>query len=338
MKSLSTDQVNQVITFLELGQTTHPISASTGFSNSIISCIHTKHCPNLPKATGGHPSIISPTDMQHATQPFGTGKAENAVQITKTLQDVKNHFISPQTICCHLKKASIKVVVKQKCPLLSKHHRRERLDFALSHQDWTVDDWKHVIWSDETKTNRIGSDGRKWAWKKAGEGLSDRLVEDTVKFGGGPVMMWGCMTWDGVGMACKIDGKMDTNLYVQILKDELQQTLVDYGFTTEDIIFQQDNDPKHTSRKAKVWLREHGFEVRVWPAQSPDLNPIEHLWFLLKRRLAAYPEPAKGILDLWERIQEEWYKIEVGECQRLIESMPRRVQEVIKAKGGYTSY
>ena len=149
--------------------------------------------------------------------------------------------------------------------------------------------------------------------------------------------MWGCMTWDGVGMACKIDGKMDANLYVQILEDELQQTLVDYGFTPEDIIFQQDNDPKHTSRKAKEWLREHGFKVMVWPAQSPALNPIEHLWFLLKRRLAAYPKPAKGILDLWERIQEEWYKIEVGKCQRLIESMPRSVQEVIPANGGHTS-
>ena len=76
----------------------------------------------------------------------------------------------------------------------------------------------------------------------------------------------------------------------------------------------------------------------VWSAQSPDLNPIEHLWFLLKRRLATYPKPSKGILELWERIQEEWYKIEVGECQRLIESMLRRVQKIIKAKGGYTSY
>ena len=70
----------------------------------------------------------------------------------------------------------MKAVVKQK-HLLSKCYRRERLDFALSHQDWTVDDWKCVIWSDETKINHIGSDDRKWAWKKAGEGLSDRLVE-----------------------------------------------------------------------------------------------------------------------------------------------------------------
>ena len=125
MKSLSTDQINQVIAFLELGQTTCQISAFTGFSNSTISRIHTEHCPNLPKATGGHPSIISPTDMQHAIQLLDTGKAENAVQITKTLQDVKNHSISPQTIHHHLKKAGMKAVVKQKRPLLSKHQERK---------------------------------------------------------------------------------------------------------------------------------------------------------------------------------------------------------------------
>ena len=135
MKFLSTDQVNQVIAFLELGQTTRQISASTGFSNSTISHIRTEHCPNLPKATGGRPSIISPTDKWHAIRLLGTGKAENAVQITKTLQDVKNHSISPQTICHHLKKAGMKAVVKQKRPFFSKRDRRERLDFALSHQD-----------------------------------------------------------------------------------------------------------------------------------------------------------------------------------------------------------
>ena len=78
-----------------------------------------------------------------------------------------------------MKKAGMKAVVKKKRPLLSKKHRQERLDFALSHQDWTVDDWRRVVWSDETKINCLGSDGWKWVWKKAGEGLSDRLVEGT---------------------------------------------------------------------------------------------------------------------------------------------------------------
>jgi hypothetical protein len=102
----------------------------------------------------------------------------------------------------------MKAVVKRKRPFLSKKHRRERMDFAITHQDWTVEDWKTVVWSDETKINRFGSDGRKWVWKRAGEGLSDRLVQGTQKYGGGSLMMWGCMLWEGVGYACKIDGKM----------------------------------------------------------------------------------------------------------------------------------
>ena len=65
--------------------------------------------------------------------------------------------------------------------------------FAIRHKAWTLEDWKRVVWSDETKINCLGSDGRKWAWKRAGEGLSDRLVEGTVKFGGESVMLWGCM-------------------------------------------------------------------------------------------------------------------------------------------------
>ena len=120
------------------------------------------------------------------------------------------------------------------------------MDFALAHQHWTVEDWKKVVWSDETKINWLGSDGRKWVWKKAGEGLSNRLVEGTQKFGGGSLMVWGCMLWDGVGYACRIDGRMDGDLYIKILEEDLQASLNYYGKSTGGVIFQQDNDSKHT--------------------------------------------------------------------------------------------
>ncbi|KIJ10140.1 hypothetical protein PAXINDRAFT_35155, partial [Paxillus involutus ATCC 200175] len=73
--------------------------------------------------------------------------------------------------------------------------------------------------------------------KKAGEGLSDRIVEGTVKFREGSLMMWGCMTWEGAEMACKIDGRIDADLYVQILEDELQQSLEYFNKSPEDILF-----------------------------------------------------------------------------------------------------
>ena len=151
-------------------------------------------------------------------------------------------------------------------------------------------------------------------------------------------MIWGCMLWDGPGFACKIDGKMDGDLYVKILDEELTQSINYYGYTKDDIIFQQDNDPKHTCKKAKEWFDDHEYNVMVWPANSPDLNPIEHLWEHLKRQLAGYEQSPKGVLELWERIEKEWNASPASTCQTLIESMPRRVEAVLKAKGGYTKY
>ena len=102
---------------------------------------------------------------------IGTCKAENAVQVTKVLHNNTNQPLSAQTVQNSMKEVGMKAVVKKKRPFLSKRHRRERLDFALSHKDWTIDDWKKVFWSDETKINCLGSDGRQWVWEKKVEGL-----------------------------------------------------------------------------------------------------------------------------------------------------------------------
>jgi hypothetical protein len=111
-----------------------------------------------------------------------------------------------------------------------------------------VEDWKRVVWSDETKVNRIGSDGLYWVWKQLGGRLTERQVKGTAKHGGGSLMMWGCMTAKGVGYACRIDGNLDSELYTHILDDEFLETLEYYELGRDEIIFQQDNDPKHTSR------------------------------------------------------------------------------------------
>ena len=104
------------------------------------------------------------------------------------------------------------------------------------------------------------------------------------------------------------------------------------------VIFQHDNDSKHRALSVRHWLNDQQFDVMAWPSQSPDKNPIEHLWVLLKRRLNGYDTPPRGIIDLWERVEAEWNKIEASDCQRLVESLPRRIEAVINSKGKWTDY
>src|SRR4051794_11659074 len=229
MQPLSTSQCNYILSLLDSDHSACQISSSTGIYLSTISRLRRKHHPYLQKPTGGRPPKLSEADTHYAQHLITSRKAENASQITQILKNMTNQSLTSQTTRNYIKKAGMKSAVKTKKPLLTKRHRKERLDFALAHQDWTVEDWKTVVWSDETKINRLESNRRIWMWKKPGEALSDRLVKETKKFGGGSLMMWGCMLWEGVEYACKIDVKIDGELYSKILQDELQESLAHYG-------------------------------------------------------------------------------------------------------------
>jgi hypothetical protein len=230
---------------------------------------------------------------------------------------------------------------KKKKPAISEKNRKERLAFAKSHRDWTVADWKHVVFSDETKVNRFGSDGRSWSWYRDGESLQPRNVLSTSKNQGGKIMVWGCITSEGPGYLADIEGNMDQHLYRRILEGELRDTIAWYGLDEEEMIFQHDNDPKHTAKSISKYLAEQEFRTMAWPAQSPDLNPIENAWDQVKSAIydvSKYPKPASGLHELWRRVEKEWEALDADYLAKLYESMPRRMLACIKANGRWTKY
>ena len=117
-------------------------------------------------------------------------------------------------------------------------------------------------------------------------------------------MVWGCMGWNGAGILSEVDGIMDSEQYVEILEGGLMESVEKLEMDNDSFYFQQDNDPKRTSKLTSKWLEDMGINPLDWPAQSPDLNPIEHLWHYLKSKVREYDEPPRGEEEYWRRIEE----------------------------------
>ena len=104
----------------------------------------------------------------------------------------------------------------------------------------------------------------------------------------------------------------------------------------EDFIFQQDNDPKHTSKIVQDYLREKNISTLSWPSNSPDLKPIEHIWAMIKRRIGT--DHSRNKRECFEKIHKAWSEITKEEIGKLVGSMKSRCLSVISQKGGCTRY
>ena len=338
MHKISANTQKNIVHLLQNEATIRETARSTQASIGTVAKIRKNNLNSVKILKRGRKKALSTCQKRYLVRKITSGQIDTASEAQRDLARNQGVSVSAQTVRNALKQQGLKAVVKRKKPLLTARHKKQRLEFARKYQHWTIDDWKRVVWSDETKINRMGSDERKWCWKTPGSSLQEREINPTVKHGGGNIMIWGCMTQHGVGFMCRIDGGMDDELYKNILEDYVFASVDYYGIDRGDFIFQQDNDPKHTSKIAKKWFEDNNVELLDCPSQSPDLNPIEHLWFILKKKLSEYEEAPTSIHQLWERVEREWEAISKDECMLLIESIPRRVSAMLAAKSGHTKY
>ncbi len=202
-------------------------------------------------------------------------------------------------------------------------HRRVKEFWAKEKKNWTVAQWSKVLLSDESKfCISFGNQGPR-VWRKGGEAHSSSFLKSSVKFPQS-VMIWGAMSSAGVGPLCFLKTNVTAPVYQEILEHFMLPS-ADQLFKDADFIFQQDLAPAHTAKSTKSWLNDHGVGVLDWPANSPDLNPVENLWSIVKRKMRN--KRPKNADELKATVKETWASIPPQQCHKLITSKPRRIEQ-----------
>ena len=224
-----------------------------------------------------------------------------------------------------------------KKPLLSRKNIRDRLIFCKRYRDWTAEDWGKVIFSDESPFQLFGASANKLVRRGQGKCYHQSCVKPIVKHPE-TIHVWGCFSAKGVGSLTILpkNTAMNKEWYQHILREQLLPTIQEQ-FGDEQCLFQHDGAPCHKAKVITKWLGEQNIDILgPWPGNSPDLNPIENLWSILKRRVDKQKPTNSDKLQAL--IMQEWAAISQDVAQKLIDSMPGRIAEVLKKKGQHCKY
>ena len=282
----------------------------------------------------GRPKLLENTDIKRLCLLKEENNLLSPVKLCGIFTEETGIKISPKTIKRYLKREGYYAGRLISKPRLTPHQKLRRYELCKKWSMYNKYYWKNVIFSDETKFNLKNSDGPTYVWKKRGERLQEKNIKKTVKFGGGSVMFWGCFSSLGVGNLIVVEGIMDSYKYVDILRNNLCDSAKKIGLN--EYKFQQDNDPKHTSKYTCDYTTKNNLNMIEWPSQSPDLNPIENLWAYIKKKLEGKNFSNKTDLILY--VKSLWDKTPVSVCENLVSSMDERILQVLRANGGYSDY
>lgn len=307
MRKMPVDIENSIISMSAKGHSSREIAQKLSLCHRTVLMVRKRKKVEMVKNKGGRPKLLTDGDARLMERLMTSKDAKTP----KAAAKIVGKNVSEWTARRRLRRIGLVSAVKKKKTALSEKNIKARLKFCKEHKNWTVEDWKRVTWSDETKINRFQSDGKVYYWHRPNETLQKHQVKQTVKHGGGSLMVWGCFTWWHVGPLVKIDGIMKKENYLDILQTNLPDFVEDCAYPTDEIIFQQDGNPKHTAKIVKNWLVNQRFQTMNWPAQSPDLNSIENLWAIVKRRMGEFERAPKNLDELWLRVQSEWSKIPI---------------------------
>ncbi|GFU29527.1 transposable element Tcb2 transposase [Trichonephila clavipes] len=292
---------------------------------------------SYPGFSSGRPRGTTPADDQNIVLQARRNRRQTAGEIVRHTTQATGRPISRFTVARRLHAGGLFARRPVRCVPLTPAHRRRRSLWCREHRNWRNNEWGRVLFTDESRFSLSSDSHRILIWRERGSRNHPSNVIERDRYGGRGVLVWG-----GIMLGSRTDlhifdaGSINGTRYCN-------EILLPYGRLFRgamglQFLFMDDNKPCHRTVAAEQLLESEDIERMDWPTRSPDLNPIEHVWDFLGRRLAARTLPPVTIRELRLALQDEWAAMPQQLIDTLILSMGRRCETCLAVRGDHIPY
>lgn len=338
-RHLTRDKMLRAVGMLQAGATQLSVAEEIGTKQNVISRLWSRY-----RATGEvaerHPGGKRiTTQRQDRFLQVSARRQPNvtAMQLVQRLQSEHQLLVSDQTVRRRLHEANLHARRPLRTPALRRGNRGRRLEWAREHLLWEENQWSAVLFTDESRFGFHPDSRRVRVWRVPGRESRLQHPQEVHPYRGGTVMVWAGIRIGGRTDLVWIRNTMTAEKYRnQVLVPIVYPHRLQMG---QEFTLMHDNARPHTARVVISWLQEHDVSVLNWPAQSPDLNPIEHAWDMLQRRaMNHFPANIATEEQLFLHLSRTWDNIPQQDFDNLIQSMKTRCRTVCNVMGGFTDY
>jgi transposase len=272
------DQRRDVHALRRAGNTHRQISEATGLSINQVQYALSK--PPTPSKRSGRPRKLTEAQVEELIEfvtasKYGRRLAWRKIPLALGWEDVGYYAIRST-----LRSNGFKRYAAWRKPPISEVNRIKRLNWALEHENWTLDQWACILWSDESWVSP-GRHTRTWVTRRQGEELDPTCIIERHQRKKG-WMFWGCFSGCWLKGPCLVWEKEWGSINKETYCERIVPLIDGWIRLHPEHQFMQDNAPAHSADMTLTEMKERGIQIIEWPAYSPDLNPIEHVWNRMK--------------------------------------------------------